>query len=263
MLGGARVLLLEDLGVEALLRAAVLVVGAVEVDAGDEEEAEHLDALRAEAKLLVEVLADGAADHLARDLVLVDGAVALALPEEEAVAGDAELDGGAVAGADLADAEVLVELAAGLLLEVVAVEALDGLAADARLRLDVELQGDGDGRAPAALVDGEDLDVGRVVGVLDGGRGDLDLLDELALVGVDGVEPVDHVVLVGVGGRVAERAEGVHGLQRLLARALHAAVYALRLVDDDDGVGGADEVDGPLAAGLLAVLVDVVASRPC
>ena len=76
----AGVLVLEDLGVEPLPGVAVLVVGAVEIDAGDEEETEHLDPLGPEAELLVEVLADGAADHLARDLVLVDGAVPLALP---------------------------------------------------------------------------------------------------------------------------------------------------------------------------------------
>ena len=96
--------------------------------------------------------------------------------------------------------------------------------------------------------------MGRVVGVLHRGRCDLYLFDEPAVVGIDGVETVDHVVLVGVGGRVTEGAEGVHGLERLLPRPLHPTVHALRLVDDDDGVRGANEVDGPFAAGLLAVL---------
>ena len=51
----------------------------------------------------------------------------------------------------------------------------------------------------------------------DCGRGHLDLLDQLALVGVHRVEPVDHVVLVDVGGGVAQGAERVHRAERLLA----------------------------------------------
>ena len=43
-----------------------------------------------------------------------------------------------------------------------------------------------------------------------------------------------------------------------LPAAFQAAVHALRLVHDQDGPGRLDEVDGLLAAGLLAVLVEVV-----
>ncbi len=93
---------------------------------------------------------------------------------------------------------------------------------------------------------------------LHGGRRHLDLLHQLALVGVHRVEAVDHVVLVHVGGRVAQGAERVHRVEGLLARAVEAAIHALRLVHDEDGPRGLDQVDGLLAAGLLAVLVEVV-----
>ena len=60
------------------------------------------------------------------------------------------------------------------------------------------------------------------------------------------------MVLVGVGGGVAQRAERVHRAERLLAAPFQAAVHALRLVHDQDRPGGPDQVDGLFAAGLLA-----------
>jgi len=96
------------------------------------------------------------------------------------------------------------------------------------------------------------------VGVFHRCRRDLDLLDQPTLVGVHRVEAVDHVVLVHVRGGVAQGAERVHGLQRLLARARQPAVHALRLVHDHHRVRGPDQVDGLLTAGLLAVLVEVI-----
>ena len=90
------------------------------------------------------------------------------------------------------------------------------------------------------------------------GRGHLDLFDQLALVGVHRVQPVDHVVLVGVRCGIAQGAERIHRPQRLFAPSLQAAVHALRLVHDQDGARGLDQVDGFLAAGLLRVLVEVV-----
>ena len=42
------------------------------------------------------------------------------------------------------------------------------------------------------------LTYGPVMGLLDGGRRHLDLLDQLAFIGIDGVEPIEPVVLVYV-----------------------------------------------------------------
>ena len=47
-------------------------------------------------------------------------------------------------------------------------------------------------------------------------------------------------------------------LERFLAASLQTAIHALRFVHDEDGPGGLDQVDGLLAARLLAVLVEVV-----
>ena len=93
---------------------------------------------------------------------------------------------------------------------------------------------------------------------LNAGGGHFDLLHQLALVGVHRVQAVDHVVLVGMGGGVAQGAERVHCAQAPLATPFQAAIHALRLVHDQDRPGGPDQIDGLLAAGLLAVLVEVV-----
>ena len=78
MLGQPAVFLLEDAGVVALHRVAVGVVLPVLLHGIDEEQAEHLDALRAQALLLVQVLLDGAADHLALHGQRIHVAVGLA-----------------------------------------------------------------------------------------------------------------------------------------------------------------------------------------
>ena len=54
------------------------------------------------------------------------------------------------------------------------------------------------------------------------------------------------------------RACRVHGPQGFLALSLQTAVHALRLVDDQDGPHGLDQVDRLLAAGLLVGIVDFI-----
>ncbi len=215
--GGPPVLLLEDQRQRPLHRVAVLVVAAVFGDLVDEEERKHLDALRAEALLLVEVLVDGATDHLALHRQCVDVAPRLAGLEEPLVSGDAQLDVCAAAtGPDLADAAVGVERSPGGLLEVVTVKHRHLAAAYTGEGLQVHLDPGGD--LAAAALRRDEAHVRLVVGVLHGGRRDLDLLHQALLVGVHGIEPVNHVVLVHVGGRVAQRAQWVHRVERLLPR---------------------------------------------
>ena len=64
-LRGTPVLLLEDSSVVALFRGAICCVSPILRDFVDKEERKDLDALRTQALLLVEMLADRAADHLA------------------------------------------------------------------------------------------------------------------------------------------------------------------------------------------------------
>ena len=97
-----------------------------------------------------------------------------------------------------------------------------------------------------------------VVRILYRGRGNLDLLDQFALIGIHGIQAEHHMVLVHMGSGVAQRAERVHGIKRLLATAFQAAVHALRFVHDDDRAGCLDKVDRLLAAGFLALFVEVV-----
>jgi hypothetical protein len=50
------------------------------------------------------------------------------------------------------------------------------------------------------------------------------------LIGVDRIEAEYHVMLIGVGCRVAKRAKRVHFSERVFAGTREAAVHALRLV---------------------------------
>ena len=161
-----------------------------------------------------------------------------------------------LADADFAHPAVAIDGAPGGLLQVVAV--LHGLflALDTGGRLHVQF--DLGGNDAAFGTDGQQPHVGLVVPALDAGGGHFDLLHQLAFVGVHGVQTVEHVVFIGVGGGVAQRTQRVHRAKGLLAPALQAAIDALRFVHDQDRARGADQVDGLFSAGLLAVLVEIV-----
>ena len=75
----------------------------------------------------------------------------------------------------------------------------------------------------------------------------------MLVVGVHGVQPVHHVVLLLVGGGVAQGKERVELFQALLGL---LALHALGLVDDQDGVGLCDDVNGLAAAEGVQLFVD-------
>ena len=112
---------------------------------------------------------------------------------------------------NLADAAVPIDGAARCLFEIVAI--LNNLlpSADSPIRLNVKLDLGAD--EPAPVAGRQQADVGLVVSILDRGRCHLDLLDQLALIRIDRVKPIDHVVLVRMRCRVAQRAQGVHRSQ--------------------------------------------------
>lgn len=88
----------------------------------DEKQAEHLNSLRAQALLFVEVLADGAANHLALDSESIYIAVGFSQPEKVLATGYAQLDEFvAPFDANLANAAVVVDRTSGGLFEIVAI----------------------------------------------------------------------------------------------------------------------------------------------
>ncbi len=210
-------------------------------------------------QFLVQVLLDRAADHQPLERVGVHVADRLARSAASVLRRNCSVPdtSSPFAARCSADQAVGIHGAPGGLLQVVAGLHGDRFAADMpapRCTSSSTLRRN----APRLLLVDSSLHVRLVVAALDLQRSHLDLLDQLALVGVHRVQAIDHVVLVHVGGRVAQGAERVHRAERLLALPFQAAVHALRLVHDQDGPGGPDQVDGLLAAGLLAVLVEVV-----
>ena len=94
--------------------------------------------------------------------------------------------------------------------------------------------------------------------VFDGRRCHFNLLDELALVSIYRIEPIDHVVLVCMCCRVAQCAEGIHGSERFFAASLQTAIHALRLIDNEDRLRGPNQINRLFAARLFAVLIEIV-----
>ena len=151
------------------------------------------------------MLLDRAADHLPLKRVIIDIADCLSGLQPMLAARQFHFDQLIALGdANLSDTAILVDRAARDLLQIVAV--LHGLflAAHARQPLNIDLHTRTD---DAAFVAGSDQPyVGLVVRAIDLKRRDFDLLHQLPFVGIHRVEPIDHVVLVGVSRRVAQRA---------------------------------------------------------
>ena len=235
----------------------IILVPAVPVHGVDEKETEYLDPLRTQAFFLVQVLPDGPADHLALYGGGVHVPVVLSRSQKPLLARDLEFDElFPWLDADVTDAEVPVDGAAGSLFKVVAVHDVLFLASDPAGGLHVEFDPGGD--RPAIVVRVEQSNVWLVVSVLDHGGRYFDLLHQLALVGVHGIEPVDHVALIDVRRRIAQGTKRVHRFQRFFSSSVQPPVDALRLIDDQHGRGGTDQIDRLLAPRLLTVLVKIV-----
>ena len=255
LLGYLRLVLLdEDAGVvaEGVLAVIVAVLGHLV----DEEQREHLDPLGEQLALLVDV----GADHLP-DLdapLRVVGHVRGHLPGGDEVA-VAQLHD--VANRiDVGDDQIAVGLepTRDVVQPRSCVQPL-GLALDASCGLHFHLD-----PCPGFGALG-DLD--RVQVEVSGASGQAfdrdaphgDLLDQLLVVGVKGVEAVDLVVLDLVGRRVAQhhqRVEPRQCLQRL------GGADLLRLVDDDDRAVGADHVDRAARLEVVEFLVDAPVVLP-
>ena len=234
MIGEMPILFLEHQRIIALDGIARFVLAPITIHGVNEEQAEHLDSPRAQAFLLIKMLADGSADHLAPDGVGIHVTRDFSQPEVLFAARHSELDEFVASfDADFADAMVAIDGAAGHVFEIVAVLDIDFPAPDSsRSSLDIELDLGADDAAPIARR--HDPDIGLVVGVFDGGRRDLDLLHQLAFVGIDGIETIDHVVLIYMRRGVTQRTERIDSLKGFPAAPRQTPVHTLRLVDDQD-----------------------------
>jgi hypothetical protein len=90
------------------------------------------------------------------------------------------------------------------------------------------------------------------------GGSDLDLLDQLAFIGVHRIEAENHVVLVRMSSRIAQCAKRVHGAKSLLAAPFQPTIDALRFIDNDNRPCCPNQIDRLFSAGLFAVLVKIV-----
>jgi hypothetical protein len=135
------------------------------------------------------------------------------------------------------------------------------------LLLNVELNLGGDGTL--LVIGPEELHVCLVVAILHIDPEDLNLLDQFSLVRVYGIQTVHHVVSVNVGRRVPQRAKRVQRLNRVLT--LGRGGDALWFVDNDDRIGGLNELDwlvtrhsvvGPMDDICLVFFVRVIEALP-
>ena len=85
------VLLLENAGIITLYRVSVTVVRAIFGNLINKEERKHFDALRTQTQLLVEMLLDGAANHLALNGKSIHISIRLARFQELLATGKAQL----------------------------------------------------------------------------------------------------------------------------------------------------------------------------
>ena len=109
-------------------------------------------------------------------------------------------------------------------------------------------------RAVLARTDLGAVDVGvDAAAVRDVDAHRLDLLHELLLEGVDGVEPVDEVADGLVRRGVAQDHQGPEERQHVVRR---PALHLLRFVEDEDGPVRGDHVDGSAASELVQLHVD-------
>ncbi len=251
MLGEPLVLLFKDPRVLAFLGLTIGVVTTIFLDRVDEEQREHFDSQGAEPLLFVEVLFDGPADHLPLDSRCVHITVGLTLLEVDRISRNAQLqEFRTLGGPDFSNADVGVDITAGLEVEpsVRLDSALPSPDTSSLGHIDLDLRSDDS----LALDDGlNESYIGLVVGLLNRCGGDLDLLNELPLVGIHRVQFVDHVVLLRVSCGVSQRAERVHGRESFFAPAFQSAIDALGLVDDDHGSRRSDEIDRRFSARLL------------
>ena len=245
------VFLFKDAPVFAQRLVAILVILAILGHFVDEEQRQALDALAEQPRFLLQVRDDGLADlnpphihfrHVAHHVALADH---LAIGKGHR-RGD---------GVDIRDgiALVLLQIVGGKE-QVVANGKQMGLPLDAA---GFQRHFNFDSRHRRLLRrkhDGLQIHIGiRAPEVPHLEALDLDALHQPLVVGVQRVQHIHQVVLLGVGGGVIQHEQRVELFQRPLG---HLAAHLLRLIHDDDRPVGGDHVDGPAAAEFIPLGVD-------
>ena len=226
---------------------------AVLVHLVDEEQGQHLDAPAHVAQLFIQMGLDGAADLGLFHHILVDVPDGLA---QRHLLGVAELDVLIARGAvDAGHGVALIQLPpAGQQKQVIPRlyrHRFPGHSAGFALYVHLHF-------GPEALLveHRQQAHIGliKAPGHLVGGHGDL--LHQPHLIGVHRGQTVEQIDLLPVGGRVAQHTQRIQRRDGLFG--LGGVVYALGLVDDDDGVCVPDKAHGRLAVQLVLGLVDDV-----
>lgn len=247
-----QILLLEHPAVFAQHLVAVFIVLTVLADLIDEEEGKGLDALRKEGLFLFKVGENGLtnldAAHIGFGNIAHQhtGADGFAVGEGDGVA----------CGINFGDGVALVLLQlVGFVVKVVADLHDACFTLDAIAVLDFQLHaghrglfwGEDDLLQEKVLV--------RTPEIPDLEALDLDLLDQLLVEGIQGIQNIHRVVLLGMGCGVVQAEERIEPLQRLLGGGTLLA-HLLGLVQNEDGPVGGDDIDGPPGAEFVTLGVD-------
>ena len=247
-----QILLLEHPAVFAQHLVAVFIVLAVFADHVDKEQGQGLDALLKEGLFLFKVGEDGLTDLDAAHIGFGNiadyhaGADGFAVGEGDGVA----------CGIDFGDGVALVLLhLLGNIVEVIADTQDTGFPVDALAVTDLQLHAGHRG-----LLGGEDDLLQEEVLVCtpeisDLETLDLDLFDQLLVEGIQGIQNINRVVLLGVGCGVVQTEEGIEPLQRLLGGGTLLA-HLLGFVQNEDGPVGGNDIDGPTGAEFVPFGID-------
>ena len=101
-------------------------------------------------------------------------------------------------------------------------------------------------------------DVGFVVATVDLERSHLNLLNQTAFIGVYGIQTEGHVMLVHMSSGITQRTQRFHRRERFFPFTRQATVNTLRLIDDNDGVRGANKVNRLFTTCVLVLFVEIV-----
>ena len=194
----------------SLLRIAVVIVPAIIGHPIDKKQTEHLDAVRTQAHLFIQMLLDGLADLQELVFVRVNFANGLTQFQNFRLTGEADVFV-AFFAVDILNDISIINVTPAAVFSVQKISAAwghYGLSLDVAIlhtAIDLDLGSDW----ALFIVNAQKLNVGLIMAVFDFNPGNLDLLYQFLLIGINRVQFVEHVMLVHMCGRVTQRAERI------------------------------------------------------